>query len=144
VNITIPQPEYGPPHPEGNHRGTIVGIDMKEFQTQYGKWNPVEIVIENLSVRDEDGELFKVRKYCSLSSHKDSNLLKFRELMKGTKLNSEELESFQDAELLDRKVGFVVLYKPHQDGGTFPSIESIWPLDDGQNPSKSANEDAAS
>jgi hypothetical protein len=143
MNITIPIADYGPPHPEGNHRGRIVGVDVKELQTQHGDWKAVEIVIENEVTRDGDGSPFRVRKYFTLSSHEKSNLLKFRELMKGTRLTREECASFPDAEVIGRRVGFVVVHKQRSDGSSFPSVESVWPLDEQFNTSGESNEHAA-
>lgn len=142
-NISIADTDYGPPHPSGNHQGTIVEVDTKDLQTQHGPWEAVELCIENATVKNEEGELFRVRKYFTRSSHSKSNLRKFRETMKGAPLSDAERRDFSDAEVVGRNVGYVVVHKPNNDGDVFPSIENIWPLDGNSQSSAEADDESA-
>ena len=118
------------PHPAGTHQGRIVEVEDKgQIETQFGLKPKLAIKIESDSAKTESGRPFWVWKWVNSSGSTKSTLYKIRRTLAGRDLTRDERLSFSDTELVDRTIGYQVAHISGLEGGTFVSVESIWPLE---------------
>jgi len=125
----IPQNEYTP-CPEGQHRGVICDVeDLGMVETQFGDKHKFAVKIESHSAKMDDGKPYSVQVRYNRSSSPKSNFVKLRQTMAGKQLSRDQRAEYDDDELLNRRVGFVVTHNTN-DTGTWANVDQIWPLDD--------------
>ena len=129
-DISIPKANYVP-HPEGQHRGIIRGIENKgEVETQFGIKPKIVVQIESETAFLDDGSPFAINRWFTISSHPKAALREFRETLKGGKLTDEEIDRLRpEVELIGRRVGYSVVHREGQEGTVFSNTTNIWPLD---------------
>jgi hypothetical protein len=132
AKMQIPRNDFVP-HPEGQHEGEIILIeDLGMKETSFGSKHKIAVRIASSTARMDDGEPYIVQQWFTLSGHEKSSLRKFREMVLARKLTNDEAYNFDpDAELKDKKVGFVIVHNEGREGVVFANIQAIWPLKNG-------------
>jgi len=121
------------PHPIGPGEGIIYDVrDLGNIETPFGVKHKVSIRIQSIDQRMEDGRPFTVQKMCNVSGHEASDLYKFRcAALKKAALSDEEAYNFDDAELLNVRVGYVISHSVSaKNGNTYGNLDTVWRLDD--------------
>jgi len=122
------------PHPIGPSEGIIYEIkDLGIIQTPFGDKHKVAIKIQSISHRmEEDNKPYVVQKLVNVSGHEAGHLYKFRcAALKKTALTDEEAYNFDDQELLNVRVGYVVTHSiSSKNGNTYANLDTVWRLDD--------------
>lgn len=122
------------PHPEGNFSGNIIAIeDLGEVQTAFGPKLKVAIKIASHQAAMEDGQPFLAIKRCNQSTSRRAELTKFREMLAGRRMTDDELEFFEDAEVVGKQVGYTIIHN-HVDDNVYANIENVWPMPSAQPP----------
>ena len=123
------------PHPEGNHRGVIVDvIDKGMVETKFGTKPKISIQIASETAAREDEEPCQIWLWCTLSGSRKSKLYELRRCLAGRELTDKERAGFDDAELLGKRLGYLVTHNRSDDGErVFSNVASFWPVSSGQN-----------
>lgn len=118
MSINIPRKTFDP-HPVGRHTGTIVAVeDLGLQESEYGVHHRVTVRVESDSVFQDDGTLFSILQWLTLSSSPKSNLRKFREAVLDRSLTREEEAGFDpETELIGKRISYRVDHREKQDGG---------------------------
>ena len=131
IKFQLPTSDFIP-HPDGTHEGRVVGIEDKgERETSFGLKHKVAIVIESETGSMDDGRPFTASLWVTLSGSTKSKLYKVRTALLGRDLTPEEQTSFEDTELIGKRVGYQVVHRDGREGGVFANIDQIWPLKQG-------------
>jgi len=118
------------PHPQGKHEGSIVQVqDEGEQETPWGLKRKLSVRIESTTATMEDGTPFALVCWFTFSGASNSNLTKFRQSLMGRSLGNKERLDFDDAEMINRHVGYQVIHSKREDGTPRAQLASIWSID---------------
>ena len=122
------------PHPMGPSEGIIYDVaDKGSMETTFGIKRKVSIKVQSLDHMMEDGRPFSVQKMMNISAHEASDLYKFRcAILQVGALTDEQAYSFDDSELLGKRIGDVCEHQVSQKNGQIYAhiSTSVWPLTD--------------
>jgi len=129
------------PHPPGPSEGICYGVEDLGEVPGFGGDLQHKLIIKFESIKhfqlDEMGVADPQQPYtiwyrCTLAGGKQANLRKIREKMMGRPLTGKEAYNFDDGEVLDVRIGYVVAHRVSEEGRTWANIspDGIWRLDD--------------
>lgn len=126
------------PHPEGTYEGVIYDVeDLGVVSTSFGDTHMLSIKIESFE-SNESGKPYTVWRRVRLSFDPRSNLSGIRKSVLGRTLTREELQEFDDRELLGENVGYQVEHNTNdQTGITYANLLNLWKIEGHQKPTLS-------
>ena len=127
IKFQLPTSDFTP-HPDGTHEGKVIGVEDKgERETSFGLKHKVASVIESETASMDDGRPFTASLWVTLSGSTKSKLYKVRTALLGRDLTPEERTSFEETELIGKRVGYQVVHREGREGGVFANVDQIWP-----------------
>ena len=120
------------PHPTGQHEGIVyMWRDRGSVPTQYGPKHKAVIGIESLTAMDpeNDGKPFGIYDFVNISFGRGSNMRQRREQILGRQLTTKEERYFDPQEILEIRVGYVVVHRTVENT-LYANIDALWRLED--------------
>lgn len=125
ARVPIPKNTFAP-HPEGQHRGSVVEVEFKPaVETRFGPKDKLVLKIESKTAFMEDGEHagepFCIWIWDNISNDARSNLRQHREAILGRSLTPTEIES-PDFDPEEEMKGVPLIYQVKHNPGTEPGV----------------------